>query len=197
MRKAYGFLAAVLIVCGITAASTIPTVKAAGPTERYLHVRVQDSKDGGESVAVNVPLSMAAAILPTVNKGKLHNGVVKIDNAEMNDIDVKALLEAIKNAPDNEFVSVKQKDEDVRVAKQNGNLVVHVIQKDKDAEKVDITVPMKLVDALLSNVKDNEVDVAAALKALSDAGSDALLVTVQSTTEHIRIWVDSNGNPAE
>jgi hypothetical protein len=196
MRKTQGFLAAVLIVCGLGAASNIPTAKAAGPTERYLHVRVQDSKEG-ESVSVNVPLSMAQAILPTVNKGKLHNGVVKIDNAEMNDIDVKALLEAIKNAPDNEFVSVKQKDEDVRVAKQGGNLVVHVIQKDKDAEKVDITVPMKLVDALLSNVKDNEVDVAAALKALSDAGSDALLVTVQSATEHVRIWVDSNGNPAE
>ena len=139
---------------------------------------------------------MAAAILPTVNKGKLHNGVVHIDNAELNDIDMKALLEAIRNAPDNEFVSVKQKDEDVRVAKQNGNLIVHVIQKDKENEKVDITVPMKVVDALLSNVKDNEVDEAAALKALSDAG-DAMLVTVQSTTEHIRIWVDSNGNPAE
>jgi hypothetical protein len=134
MRKAYGFLAAVLIVCGITAASTIPTVKAAGPTERYLHVRVQDSKEG-ESVSVNVPLSMAAAILPTVNKGKLHNGVVHIDNAEMNDIDVKALLEAIRNAPDNEFVSVKQKDEDVRVAKQGGNLIVHVSRKTKTRRK--------------------------------------------------------------
>jgi hypothetical protein len=62
---------------------------------------------------------------------------------------------------------------------------------------VDITVPMKIVDALLSNVKDNEVDVAAALKALGDAGGEAMLITVQSTTEHIRIWVDSNGNPAE
>jgi len=40
------------------------------------------------------------------------------------------------------------------------------------------------------------VDVAAALRALSDAG-DSLLVTVESATEHVKIWVDSNGNPAQ
>jgi Zn-dependent alcohol dehydrogenase len=114
----------------------------------------------------------------------------------MNDIDFKALIEAIRTAPDNEFVSVKQKDEDVRVAKSNGNIIIHVIQKDKDAEKVDVTVPMKVVDALFANAKNNEVDVAAALHALSDAG-DSLLVTVESATEHVKIWVDSNGNPAQ
>jgi hypothetical protein len=49
---------------------------------------------------------------------------------------------------------------------------------------------MKVVDALLSTAKENELDVAAALRALSDAG-DALLVTVQDATQHVRIWVDS------
>jgi hypothetical protein len=195
MRKTARILA-VLILTGATAASTVPTVLASAPTtERYLHVRVNDSKEG-ESVSVNVPLSIAEKVLPTVNKGKLKNGMVHIDNAELNDIDVKGLLEAIRTTPDNEFVSVKQKDEDVRVAKSGGNLIVHVIQKDKEGEKVDITVPLKVVDALFANAKNNEVDVAAALRTLSDAG-DSLLVTVQSATQHVRIWVDSNGNPAE
>jgi hypothetical protein len=194
MRKIAGFLA-VLVLAGATAASSVPTFAAAGTTERYLHVRVQDSKEG-ESVAVNVPLSIAEKVLPTINKGKLKNGTVHIDNADINDIDIKGLLEAIRTTPDNEFVTVKQKDQDVRVAKSGGNLIVHVFNHDKDNEKVDVTVPLKVVDALFSNSKNNEVDVAAALKALSDAG-DSLLVTVQSATEHVRIWVDSNGNPAE
>jgi hypothetical protein len=195
MRKTARILA-VLILTGATAASTVPTVLAAAPaTERYLHVRVNDSKEG-ESVSVNVPLSIAEKVLPTVNKGKLQNGMVHIDNADFNDVDIKGLLDAIRTTPDNEFVSVKQKDEDVRVAKSGGNLIIHVIQKDKDAEKVDITVPLKVVDALFSTSKNNEVDVAAALRMLSDAG-DSLLVTVQSATQHVRIWVDSNGNPAE
>jgi len=59
---------------------------------------------------------------------------------------------------------------------------------------VDITVPMKVVDALLSTAKENELDVAAALRALSDAG-DSLLVTVQDASQHVRIWVDSKNNP--
>jgi hypothetical protein len=195
MRKTASILA-VLVLAGAAAATSVPTFAAAGPTtERYLHVRVQDSKEG-ESVSVNVPLSIAEKVLPTINKGNLKNGQVHFNNADMNDVDIKGLLEAIRTTPDNEFVTVKQKDQDVRVAKSGGNLIVHVVNHDKEAEKVDITVPLKVVDALFSNAKNDEVDVAAAIKTLSDAG-DSLLVTVQSTTQHIRIWVDSNGNPAE
>ncbi|MGB8801204.1 MAG: hypothetical protein WCC97_10980 [Candidatus Acidiferrales bacterium] len=170
-------------------AMAAPTT-AAPATERYLHVKVDDSTKG-ESVNVNLPLSMAAAILPTVNKGTLHNGHVTVGQADFNGVDVRALLDAIRTAPDNEFVTVKERDQDVRVAKSNGNLIVHVLDKSKDGQKVDVTIPMKVVDALFSTVKDNELDVAAAIKALSDAG-DAVLVTVQDATEHVRIWIDSN-----
>jgi hypothetical protein len=164
------------------------------PGERYLHVKVDDATKG-ESVNVNVPLSMATAILPTINKGNLHNGHVTIGEADFNGVDVRGILEAIRNAPDNEFVSVKEKDQDVRVAKLNGNLIVHVLDKrqDKDGQKVDVTVPMKVVDALFATTKDNELDVAAAIRALSDAG-DAVLVTVQDATEHVRIWIDSHSS---
>jgi hypothetical protein len=193
MRKTASILA-VLVLTGATVASSVPTF-GAGNTERYIHVRVQDSKEG-EDVAVNLPLSIAEKVLPTVNKGKLQNGVVHIDNAEMNDIDMKGLIEAIRTSPDNEFVTVKQKDQDVRVAKSNGNLIVHVVDHTKNGENVNVTVPMKVVDALFSTAKNDEVDVAAALRALSDAG-DSLLVTVESSTQHVKIWIDSNGNPAQ
>lgn len=181
----------VCCVLALTMSNLAFTAKAApATTERYIHVKVDDSTKG-ESVNVNLPLSMAAAILPTVNKGTLHNGHVTIGEADFNGVDVRALLDALRTAPDNEFVTVKQKDQDVRVAKLNGNLIVHVLDKSKDGQKVDVTVPMKVVDALFSTVKDNELDVAAAIRALSDAG-DAVLVTVQDATEHVRIWIDSN-----
>jgi hypothetical protein len=71
--------------------------------------------------------------------------------------------------------------------------VIHVRDGAK-GEKVDVTVPMKVVDALLSTAKDNELDVSAAIRALSDAG-DALLITVEDASQHVRIWVDSkNGS---
>jgi hypothetical protein len=169
------------------AASAMPA-----PPERYLHVKVEDTKEG-ESVNVNLPLSIAEKLLPTVNKGNLHDGRVTIGSADLNGIDVKGLLDAIRSAPDNEFVTVKQKDQNVRIAKSNGNLVVHVRSSEGEKENVDIIVPLKVVDALFSTAKDNELDVAAAIRALSDAG-DALLITVQGASQHVRVWIDSRTN---
>jgi hypothetical protein len=187
MRTGIRSLAVVCLSAAMVAG--MATAVLAAPAERYLHIKVDDPSKG-ESVNVNVPLSMAEKILPTVNKGSLHNGHVTIGKADLNDVDVRAILDALRTAQDNEFVTVKEKDQEVHVAKSNGNLIVHVRETGKDAQKVDVTVPMKVVDALLSTAKENELDVAAALHALSDAG-DALLVTVQDATQHVRIWVDS------
>jgi hypothetical protein len=172
-----------------TGALAAATATMAGTTERYLHVKVDDAKNG-ESVNVNVPLSLAEKILPAVNKGNLHGGKVTVGDIDTDGVDIRGILDAIRTAPDNEFVTVKQKDQEVRVAKLNGNLIVHVKNNDKDGEKVDVTVPMKVVDALFSTAKKDEIDIAAAIRALSDAG-DILIVTVQDASQHVRVWVDS------
>lgn len=161
----------------------------ANPAEKYLHVNVEDPMKG-ESVNVNVTLSMAEKILPAIHNYDLHDGRVSIHNAEMNGVEVRALLDAVRTSPDNEFVTVKDKDSDVRVAKANGNILVRVIDKKNREQRVDVTVPLKVVDALCSTAKNDELDIAAALRALSDAG-DILLVTVESSSEKVRVWVDS------
>jgi hypothetical protein len=195
MRKT---IQAVAVSCLLAAALvTVPMRTARSATaERYLHVRV-DGGAKGESVNVNVPLSMAAKILPTINHGDLHNGRVTISSSDLNDIDVRAILNAIRTAPDNEFVTVKSNENDVRVAKSNGNLIIHVRDTGKDAgkngQKVDVTIPMKVVDALFSTAKNNELDVAAALQALGDAG-ETMLVTVQDAEQNVKIWIDSKGS---
>src|SRR5580692_2884230 len=130
MRKATQLAGAVcLLVASVSGMAA--SVFAAPPPERYLHVKVEDANEG-ESVNVNLPLSIAEKLLPTVNKGKLHDGHVTIGSAELDGIDVKGLLDAIRTAPDNEFVTVKEKDQDVRIAKSNGNLIVHVRCIDHD-----------------------------------------------------------------
>ncbi len=55
---------------------------------------------------------------------------------------------------------------------------------------------MKVVDALLSTAKQNELDIAAAVRALSDAGDAAAGDRSGTQREHVRIWVDSR-NTAE
>jgi hypothetical protein len=195
MRKTIQVVAVSCLLAAALVTVTMRTARSA-TAERYLHVRV-DGGAKGESVNVNVPLSMAAKILPTINHGYLHNGRVTISSSDLNDIDVRAILDAIRTAPDNEFVTVKSNENDVRVAKSNGNLIIHVRDTGKDSgksgQKVDVTIPMKMVDALFSTAKNNELDVAAALQALGDAG-ETMLVTVQDAEQNVKIWIDSKGS---
>jgi hypothetical protein len=163
--------------------------------DRWLHVRVINSDNKGETVRVNIPLELAENVLPTINKNHLHNGKVSIDQAHMNDVDVRALINAIRTAKDGEYVTVQGTDQDVRVAKEGGRLLVHV--KDNKSSKsnksdVDIKIPMHVIDALFSAGKD-ELDVVAGLHALASLG-DTELVSVKSEDSTVRVWMDSKNS---
>ena len=129
-------------------------------------MRIDSKDDKGETVHVNVPMELAEKVLPAINKNRLHDGKVHIDSAHMEDVDLRAMLDAIRTAKDGEYVTVQSRENDVRVAKSSGFLIVHVTDKKSnlvsDAEgtksksnakhesKVEIKVPMKVVDALFS-----------------------------------------------
>jgi hypothetical protein len=167
-------------------AQTAPAQKQ----DRWLHVRVESSQAKGETVRVNVPLELAEKILPAINHDRLHNGKVRIEAHESNGVDLRALFEAIRSTKDGEFVTVQSSDSDVRVAKQAGYLLVHVHEKGAGKkENVEIRVPMKVAEALLSAAKD-ELDILAAVHALSSQG-DTELVSVKGDDETVRIWLDS------
>ncbi len=158
--------------------------------DRWLHVRVTNPNSNEESVRVNVPLELAEKILPTINKNRLHGGKVTFDRADCHGVDLRALLDAVRTSKDGEFVTVQNKDSDVRVAKQNGYLFVHVFEKNRPKKsQVEVKVPMKVVDALFSAGKD-ELDLVAALHALSSQG-DTELVSVKDEENTVRVWLDS------
>src|SRR6266566_1576219 len=172
---------------------------ASSSSDRWLHVRVISTESKGETVRVNVPLEMAEKVLPAINKDRLHNGKVRFDDHEMNGVDVKALLDAVRTSKDGEYVTVQGNDSDVRVAKQGGYMFVHVTEKhsynDKNGKpseksRVEVKIPMKVVDALFSAGKD-ELDIVAALRALSAHGGDTELVSLKSDENTVRVWLDS------
>src|SRR5260370_23209917 len=74
--------------------------------DRWLHVRVISSDAKGETVRVNVPLELAEKVLPAINKHRLHDVKVRIDDARVNDVDLRALVEPIRTSKDGEFVTV-------------------------------------------------------------------------------------------
>jgi hypothetical protein len=163
--------------------------------DRWLHVRVDNPDSKDEIVRVNIPLELAEKILPTIDKDQFHQGHVKIDHFDCNGVDFPALMSAVRDAKDGEFVTVQSKEQDVRVAKQNNYFLVHVVDKEgsknKDAKHstVEVKIPMKVVDALFSGKKD-EVDLVAGLHALALQG-DTELVSVKDHDQTVRVWLDS------
>jgi hypothetical protein len=100
------------------------------------------------------------------------------------------MVEAIRTAKDGEYVTVQGTENDVRVAKQDNHLIVHILEKGKSRKsQVEIKVPMKVIDALFSAGKD-ELDLVAALHALSAQG-DVELVSVKDDDNTVRVWLDS------
>jgi len=158
--------------------------------DRWLHVRVTNPSRNEETVRVNVPLELAEKVLPTINKDRLHSGRVKFDDIDCHGIDLRALVDAVRTSRDGEFVTVQSRDSDVRVAKRNGTLFVHVFEKNHPRRsEVEVKVPMKVVDALFSGEKD-ELDLVAGLRALSAQG-DTELVSVKDDENTVRVWLDS------
>jgi hypothetical protein len=174
--------------------STAPAT-ASPSKDRWLHVRVISSDDKGETVRINVPLELAEKVLPAINKNRLHDGKIKIDDAHVNDVDLRTIVNAIRTTKDGEFVTVQKDDCDIRVAKENNHLIVHVVDKgvrekgEARKPQVEIKVPMKVIDALFSAGKD-ELDLVAALHALSAQG-DTELVSVKDHENTVRVWLDS------
>ena len=197
--------AAVLFMTPFAANAQTNSTASSSGNDKWLHVRVVSSDNKGETVRVNVPLELAEKVLPAINKDRLHNGKVTIDGHDMEGVDCRALLEALKTTKDGEFVTVQSHDSDVQVAKQNGYMLVHVVEKrwneDKNSKeakmneksKVEVKVPMKVVEALFSAGKD-ELDVVAALRALSAHAGDTELVSVKDGNETVRVWLDSKNS---
>lgn len=218
-RKAAIFAAgAVLLAAPAVFAQTSSSSSVS--TEKWLHVRVVNANDKNETVRVNIPLDLAEKVLPTINKDRLHNGKIRIDEEKMHgDVDLHALMDAVRTAKDGEYVTVQGSENDVRVAKEGGHLIVHVTDKtghnfhshhhakhndsDKDGDdkeattkakdnttQVEVKIPMKVIDALLSAGKD-ELDIVAALKALSAQGDTELVSVKADDGATVRVWIDS------
>ena len=164
------------------------TILWASSPERYLHVRVSNPTTH-ELVRINVPLSLAEKVIPAINHGQLRNGKIRICDVAADNVNLRVILDALKTAPEGEFVTVQEPGNDVRVAKEHGQLVVHVIDKE-GKENVDVTIPWGVAQALTSDTTENQLNVQAAIEALEKVG-DVTLVTVKGRDESVRIWIDS------
>jgi hypothetical protein len=195
-RGCLGF-AGSLALCA-SALLPLPAVaQNSSKADQWIHVRVESKDNSGETVKVNVPIELAVKVLPAIHHEQLQGGKVRIGKGDLKDVDLRALLDAVRSARDGEYVTVQSDEDNVRVSKNAGYLYIHVQEKKhgekqvKNApeSKVEVKVPMKVVDALFSAGKD-ELDLVAALEALSSSG-DTELVSVKDNENTVHVWIDS------
>jgi hypothetical protein len=194
LRVCLGFCG--LLLLSVCVLSPLPTLaQQSSKTDQWIHVRVESKDNSGETVKVNVPIEMAVKVLPAIHHEQLQGGKVHISKGDLKDVDLRALLDAVRSAKDGEYVTVQSHEDTVRVSKNAGYLYIHV-QEGKHEEKtakavskVEVKVPMKVVDALFSAGKD-ELDIVAALQALSSNG-DTELVSVKDDENTVHVWIDS------
>jgi len=180
MKRTATLLALILVVA-------LPAT-AASASDLLLHVRVEDHGSRPEHVNVNVPLSLIESLLPLIEVDELRDGRLYLDDIDMEGLDLRGLLDALRDAPDADYVRVHSDDEEIRVSKDNGYLLVNV--DEVDGERVRIRVPLDVVEAMLQG-PDNEIDLLAGLRALAGhVGED--LVVVEGPDESVRIWIDAN-----
>jgi hypothetical protein len=174
-------------------ALALAVAPAALAADAWLHVRVEKGGDDPENVAINVPLEFAAKVLAAIDDEHLKGGKIVLDGDDHPDVDMAALWQAVKDAPDAEFVTVRSHDENVRVAKDKGYLLV-LADEAKDepgrSARVRIKVPLAVVDAMFGAAgTTGSMDLLGALRELQKGGHGELM-TVEDGDETVRIWID-------
>ncbi len=178
----------------ITATALVALIALAGTvqaSDRWLHVRV-DGDD--EQVRVNIPLALIETMLPMIETDELHGGTLQFGHefghGALDDLDLREILTAIRDTPDADFVTVRDGNETVRIAKEAGFLLVDVNENRARGEQVEVRVPIEVVEALLG-AGGGRLDLAAGLRALA-AFDGQSLVSVESDDESVRVWIDSS-----
>jgi hypothetical protein len=177
---------AIFATAAIVVLLVAPAVNAADDT-RWVNVHVTENSSN-TNVEVHLPLNLVLTVLRNVDVENFHGGHVDLDIDDDMEINFPEILAAVKDAPDGEFVTVTSDEADVNVHKQGGFFYVTVNQKEDEMAKVEVTMPMELMDAV-SFGEEHSLDVAALLQSL-DALPDGELVKVTSTDANVRVWIE-------
>ena len=176
-----------IITAAVFALAILVPAQAISAPDAWLRIRVVESGEDGEKVSVNLPLNLIEQILPHIKDGTgFREGKIRLGSTDMNGKDVRAIMRAVSNAKDGEYVTVEGRDETVRVAKTARHLIVDV--KDRD-EKVKVRIPFAVLNAMIADTADDELDILAAIRVLAESG-DGDLITVDDGKSTVRIWVD-------
>ena len=158
---------------------------AQAASKEWLHIHV-DELNKDEKVRINIPLSLMEVMLPMIEEEAIKDGQISIDDRDISTAELKKLWSALKEEGDVEFLTVEKRGENVRIFTQGKFLMV---QSTKESEgKVNIRIPLAIMDAMLSGPSDR-LNLAAAVKALKESGVREL-ISIESDDSKVLVWID-------
>jgi hypothetical protein len=163
------------------------SAQAAGHSDLWLHVAV-DNRDRDEAkVRVTLPLALVEGVIPFLEGNRVGKGHLRV--SDVDDLDLRQAWEAARSAREGRFVEVPTKGAGtLHVARQDGQLVLRA--RDDDSE-VHVRMPWKVAEQLAAAGGDGTVDLdlRVLVRALRDFGPGEL-VTAEAEDASIRLWID-------
>lgn len=174
-------------------ALAVRTVEAQQPRP-WIHVQVTEPGEDGKNARVNLPLALAEVALNVISGEILSKGQIKLDKHDVSVEDIRLMWNELKASGDAEFLTMQEKDKQIRIVREGDRIRIHVDKAGEGAEdagdkQVRIEVPVTLVDALLGGESDR-LDLQAALAELTEKRGD--IVTVRDGEKQVRVWIDES-----
>jgi hypothetical protein len=181
------------LAVALTCAALPANAQTASP---WIHVEVIEQNEKASTVNVNLPLSMAEVALEVAPDKLVKKGKIKLPNNDISIADLRKLWNELRNAGDAQFVTVKEKDQDVSIARRGDKIEIRVqeaasAEKDKKASNVHVDLPVSVVDALLSG-EGEELNFKNAIAQLRTQRGD--IVRVRDGESNVRIWIDERSS---
>ena len=157
-------------------------------TQVWLHVQVEG--EGAENPDVDLPLSVVEVALAMAPSSIISEGQLRV--ARERGVTVSTLRQMwqdIRSAGDTEFITIREAEETVRVARIGERIDVRIEAPDATM-RVELSV--SVVNALLSGDGDT-LNLAAAIERLYTMRGD--IAHVSDGDRQIRVWIDEVAQP--
>jgi len=182
MKKLLGCLILVGVAGGAVAAAS---------DDRWIHVRVDDADGDKGRVDIQVPIGMVQSLLPVLQGAHAH-GSIHVDAKSIDLAEFREYWTAVRTAKDGEYVTVRDDDSNVRIAKRGGNFLLTVDDKG-GRSRVRMKVPLPIIDAVLAGGDSMDLDALGGALAKAPVGE---ILAVDDEDSHVRIWIDGSAAPA-
>ncbi len=156
-------------------------------TKQWVHVHIEDANKE-EKVKVNIPISLVESLMPMIEEKSIERGRIRLHERDMSIQDLRKVWKELRSQGDSEFVSIENRDTNIRVFTKGNYLMVE--PGEGSTKRIEMKIPLAVVDAMLSG-QGEELNLTAAVRALKESGSGDI-ITVKDRDATVRVWIDES-----